>query len=117
MNKIQEQIAKFVTAMAAVGDAFRQITYSKSGAPRGRWNRMPTPSKGHSSPQTRRGAKHVVNPTFKSRSMLTAKGHPVTPAQYRQWHLGKHVDIPNHMKPHPAPRARNVVKMGVDYGS
>jgi hypothetical protein len=51
------------------------------------FKRQATPTHKGGSAATRRGAKHKVNPTFRSRRIL-----PITPAQYRRYHFGAKVE-------------------------
>lgn len=69
MNKLQ-------TSILALTEAIRSM---------GRQNTIPKTKNGErkKSGKTRRGATHIVNPTFLSRSILA-----VSPAEYRRMHMG-----------------------------
>jgi hypothetical protein len=52
---------------------------------------------------TKKGATHKIGESFKPRQILA-----MTPAFYRHNHRGVVKIVPNYLKPHPAPRGRNV---------
>lgn len=52
--------------------------------------------------KTQPGAIHKHGKVFLARRIS-----PLTPAQYRNQHMGLVVIVPNYLKPHPAPRWRN----------
>lgn len=67
------------TAFLGMLQAFRSAHF-KNGAPKARGNEYIIRKK---SGKTRRGAEHVINPTFLSRQVLS-----VSPAEYRRKHMG-----------------------------
>lgn len=76
------------TAFLGMLQALRTAHY-KNGAPKARGNEYTIRKK---SGKTRRGAKHVINPTFLSKKVFS-----VSPAEYRRKHMGvTHVRSDSH---------------------
>jgi len=67
---------KFPTLFAQMRQAMRPANYDDAKTPKAR----NTDEKS----KTRKGATHVVNPTFHSRQIFS-----VTPAQFRRLHMGR----------------------------
>lgn len=88
-----------VTALLGLAASLKPAYYEDGRSPRGRTDGNKKSGK------TRRGAKHKVNPTFRSRRIFKT-----TPAQYRHEHRGVTDVVPNYKKPHAKPRGRNLVK-------
>lgn len=96
MNSNKELFEKnkmlLIDALRALGERFRPLADSVNK------DRV---SKNQA---TKRGAKHKIGSTFRSKRVNT-----MTPAQYRHAHLGVVVIEPNYKKQHPKPRGRNVI--------
>jgi hypothetical protein len=72
MNNLQR-------AIMGLASALRSNYYEGSRIPKARNNEAPKSGK------TRKGASHIVNPTFKARRIF----QDLTPAMYRRFHFGK----------------------------
>ena len=87
---------RFPKYFTALREAIQPATYEGS-TPKARNEQSNRRNK------TKKGASHVVRPTFRSRRIKS-----VSPAQYRREHMGIVTIIPNYLQPHAAPKGRNV---------